>query len=258
MKENIFDKINYAIGLIIGWAIFRGIPFLFLCLIIGKSLNWLLSDIYSWVMIEHLSEIIGTLCIIVCFMFLNFLLKKLKFYYENNIGIESDDFKRLSRYRPNKNKYKKWLYLFVKSLIILACLIMITSIYRISFEAGSLEAIFTWLLPIVKPIGIFIGWIVGFILFCIIIVALMPQSDIAQMFFGVGVAICLGIGFYYQLSSGDDDYYYFYDAPSSGTNSYTTSPGVHYVEGYYRKDGTYVRPHIRSNPDGNPYNNLNR
>lgn len=28
------------------------------------------------------------------------------------------------------------------------------------------------------------------------------------------------------------------------------------VRGYYRKDGTYVKPHYRSNPDGNPYNNL--
>ncbi|TPN82762.1 SH3 domain-containing protein [Aquimarina algicola] len=27
------------------------------------------------------------------------------------------------------------------------------------------------------------------------------------------------------------------------------------VRGYYKKDGTYVRPHYRSNPDGNPYNN---
>lgn len=27
------------------------------------------------------------------------------------------------------------------------------------------------------------------------------------------------------------------------------------VRGYYRKDGTYVRPHYRSYPDGNPYNN---
>lgn len=27
------------------------------------------------------------------------------------------------------------------------------------------------------------------------------------------------------------------------------------VKGNYRKDGTYVRPHYRSNPDGNPYNN---
>lgn len=27
------------------------------------------------------------------------------------------------------------------------------------------------------------------------------------------------------------------------------------VRGYYRKDGTYVQPYIRSNPDGNPYNN---
>ena len=30
-----------------------------------------------------------------------------------------------------------------------------------------------------------------------------------------------------------------------------------YVEGYTRKDGTYVAPHQRSNPDGNPYNNYN-
>lgn len=27
------------------------------------------------------------------------------------------------------------------------------------------------------------------------------------------------------------------------------------VRGYYRKNGTYVRPHYRSNPDGNPKNN---
>lgn len=28
-----------------------------------------------------------------------------------------------------------------------------------------------------------------------------------------------------------------------------------YIEGYYRSDGTYVQPHWRSDPDGNPYNN---
>jgi len=28
-----------------------------------------------------------------------------------------------------------------------------------------------------------------------------------------------------------------------------------FVNGYHRKDGTYVKPHYRSNPDGNPYNN---
>jgi hypothetical protein len=28
-----------------------------------------------------------------------------------------------------------------------------------------------------------------------------------------------------------------------------------YVRGYYRSNGTYVQPHYRSNPDGNPYNN---
>lgn len=29
------------------------------------------------------------------------------------------------------------------------------------------------------------------------------------------------------------------------------------VRGYFRRDGTYVQPHQRSNPDGNPYNNYN-
>ena len=31
--------------------------------------------------------------------------------------------------------------------------------------------------------------------------------------------------------------------------------GSVYVTGYTRKDGTYVPPHYRSAPDGNPYNN---
>jgi hypothetical protein len=29
-----------------------------------------------------------------------------------------------------------------------------------------------------------------------------------------------------------------------------------HVRGYFRKDGTYVQPHYRSAPDGNPYNNF--
>lgn len=33
------------------------------------------------------------------------------------------------------------------------------------------------------------------------------------------------------------------------------SSGSVNVQGYYRKDGTYVAPHTRSAPDGNPYNN---
>lgn len=28
-----------------------------------------------------------------------------------------------------------------------------------------------------------------------------------------------------------------------------------YVQGYTKKDGTYVQPHYRSSPDGDPYNN---
>ena len=31
-----------------------------------------------------------------------------------------------------------------------------------------------------------------------------------------------------------------------------------YVRGHYRNDGTYVNPHWRSDPDGNPDNNWSR
>jgi hypothetical protein len=31
--------------------------------------------------------------------------------------------------------------------------------------------------------------------------------------------------------------------------------GQTHVRGYYRSNGTYVQPHYRTTPDGNPYNN---
>ena len=31
---------------------------------------------------------------------------------------------------------------------------------------------------------------------------------------------------------------------------------IRLIKGYFRKDGTPVRPHLRTRPDGNPYNNL--
>lgn len=34
--------------------------------------------------------------------------------------------------------------------------------------------------------------------------------------------------------------------------------GVINVDGYYRGNGTYVQPHLRTLPDGNPFNNLRR
>ncbi len=36
---------------------------------------------------------------------------------------------------------------------------------------------------------------------------------------------------------------------------YFASLGQVHVDGYYRSNGTYVEPHYRSSPDGNPYNN---
>jgi len=37
----------------------------------------------------------------------------------------------------------------------------------------------------------------------------------------------------------------------------SNSPGTHWVDGYYRDDGTYVEGYERSNPDGDLSNNLN-
>jgi len=45
-----------------------------------------------------------------------------------------------------------------------------------------------------------------------------------------------------------------HSAHSSAIQLVQRSGDVH-VNGYYRRDGTYVQPHMRSAPDGNPYNN---
>lgn len=42
---------------------------------------------------------------------------------------------------------------------------------------------------------------------------------------------------------------------SSFAASMATVSADTYVNGYRRSDGTYVQPHHRSDPDGNPYNN---
>ncbi len=52
------------------------------------------------------------------------------------------------------------------------------------------------------------------------------------------------------------DYDEGFDVP--GNNNSNNNPGYHNVDGYYRSDGTYVEPYIRSNPDGNPSNNINQ
>ena len=41
-------------------------------------------------------------------------------------------------------------------------------------------------------------------------------------------------------------------------SSYRRSPDDVSVSGYSRKDGSYVKPHYRSAPDGNPNNNYGR
>jgi hypothetical protein len=47
---------------------------------------------------------------------------------------------------------------------------------------------------------------------------------------------------------------FFVVAVAAVALSATASAQV-YVHGYTKSDGTYVAPHYRSSPDGNPYNN---
>ena len=72
-----------------------------------------------------------------------------------------------------------------------------------------------------------------------------------------------------KITTGDPQKYLerYYNRSSSRTSSVSfetwlknldsrTQAGYDVkVQGYYRKDGTYVKPHTRSVPDGNPYNN---
>ena len=37
--------------------------------------------------------------------------------------------------------------------------------------------------------------------------------------------------------------------------SFCLAQGSHYVEGYYRQNGTFVPGHYATNPNGNPYDN---
>lgn len=52
-----------------------------------------------------------------------------------------------------------------------------------------------------------------------------------------------------KISTGNTETYLknYYDKPKSTAQVR--------VKGYYKKDGTYVRSHTRTKPDGNPYNN---
>ena len=46
-----------------------------------------------------------------------------------------------------------------------------------------------------------------------------------------------------------------YESPTFSSPSRSFGGDDVYVRGYTRDNGTYVQPHYRSAPDGNPYNN---
>lgn len=94
-----------------------------------------------------------------------------------------------------------------------------------------------------------------------------------QLSFGILFFLGIGGGIYHWLNDGEpspvveDDYYYYDDEYVE----YETddSPGIHhvephYVEGYYRSDGTYVEGYqrggdsgyYRSDPDSSTSNNI--
>lgn len=94
-----------------------------------------------------------------------------------------------------------------------------------------------------------------------------PMEKTGKVIGSLGAIGCVGliaivifaftVGFIFTPSNEDN----YDNTPSEWgpgvDNDGGGSPGYHNVDGYYRSDGTYVSPHIRSNPDGNPNNNLN-
>lgn len=78
------------------------------------------------------------------------------------------------------------------------------------------------------------------------------------MFFTPIVIIALVVGVLFFSTIGEGGGVRHEDYSGHDTYNYNdNSPGTHFVKPYNRSDGTPVRGHYRSNPDGNPYNNLN-
>ena len=63
------------------------------------------------------------------------------------------------------------------------------------------------------------------------------------------------IGLSNNSSALDNTFYNTFDNTfySTFNNTFTTK----FVDGYYRSNGTFVNPYLRSAPDGNPFNNFN-
>jgi len=78
------------------------------------------------------------------------------------------------------------------------------------------------------------------------------ESDINEKMTKNGLRTCLA-----SVPNTMESAIFGDDEPYDVDNYYADSPGTHWVNGYDRSDGTHVRGYERSNPDGNPYNNLN-
>jgi energy-coupling factor transporter transmembrane protein EcfT len=87
---------------------------------------------------------------------------------------------------------------------------------------------------------------------------LIYYSIVGSIFFFFGYSIWNS----FKISPPNMEGNYFYeDLPSEygpGVDNDIGGPGSHNVNGYFRKDGTYVSPHIRSNPDGSQINNFSK
>lgn len=118
---------------------------------------------------------------------------------------------------------------------------------------------------------VFVPWLVlGFVLMAApkriggIVLALCHVTMVGSLFVGA-YFLSLNVIAYFQE---EPDSICSYDCPQpipdtsdlidleTHTGDNNNSPGTHSVDGHYR-GGTYVEPYMRSNPDGDPNNNLN-
>ena len=60
----------------------------------------------------------------------------------------------------------------------------------------------------------------------------------------------------YSGRSGYGSSYNSYKSPSKGTRNYKNGGQIYMQKGYTRKNGTYVRPHLKTRPDNYKWNNL--
>lgn len=109
--------------------------------------------------------------------------------------------------------------------------------------------------------------IIVFVVFMAFVFGSETGFALMKFFFSAGIVLATFlfvlnvIGFFVgefkeEMENPSEPFSESYD-PFDSYSDTDSNPGYHEVDGYYNSNGTYVEPHLRTNPDGYEGNNFN-